>query len=217
MPWWWWIVPALVGAFAIGLVLSGLIALFRRPARAIGNVVSGVLLAAIVAALLLLGLDLQTYRRLDYERPVATITLKAGGDGRFEATLVQPSGESRTFDLSGDEWRLEARVLKWRSWLNLFGLDSRYRLERLAGEYAATPDEATAPRTLYDLRPAEAGAGFGQLVRWPHGVPLIDTVFGSAVLMPMADGATYEVTMSQSGLVARPMNEEGARAVGGWK
>jgi len=35
--------------------------------------------------------------------------------------------------------------------------------------------------------------------------------------MPMADGAQYAFAMTQTGLVARPANDQAAQAVGGWK
>jgi hypothetical protein len=41
-------------------------------------------------------------------------------------------------------------------------------------------------------------------------------LYGSATYLPMADGADYEVTVSQSGLVARPLNDAARLAVGAW-
>jgi hypothetical protein len=46
---------------------------------------------------------------------------------------------------------------------------------------------------------------------------IVDTVYGSAALMPMADNARYGMWMTQSGLVARPVNDQAAQAVGNWK
>ena len=44
----------------------------------------------------------------------------------------------------------------------------------------------------------------------------IDTSFGSGVYLPMADGAEYEVTLTQSSLVARPVNPAANAAVARW-
>ena len=41
-------------------------------------------------------------------------------------------------------------------------------------------------------------------------MPWADALYGSAVYVPMSDGARYQVVVSQSGLVARPLNEAGA-------
>ena len=40
----------------------------------------------------------------------------------------------------------------------------------------------------------------------PRWLPFVDAVYGSATYMPMADGARYQVSITQSGLIARPLN-----------
>jgi hypothetical protein len=44
----------------------------------------------------------------------------------------------------------------------------------------------------------------------------MDALYGSATFLPMADGALYEIKVSQSGLVARPLNQAARDAVAGW-
>jgi hypothetical protein len=235
MPYWWWILPAMAGLLALGLLATGLSALAgRRPYRALGGIFTGGMLLAAAAILLLLGLDIQTFSRLTYERPVATIALRQTGDRQFDATLVRavnygapgtdtpaPTGSADvappTYPLSGDEWRVEARVLKWQPWANMLGLEARYRLERLSGEFTDTAQELNGPRSTYDLRPAGDDNRLTRLSARLHQARLVDTVYGSAALMPMADGAKYSLAMTQTGLVARPANDQAAQAVGGWK
>jgi hypothetical protein len=48
-------------------------------------------------------------------------------------------------------------------------------------------------------------------------VPWVDALFGSATFVPMADGALYAVSVSQSGLIARPANQAARNAVAGWR
>ena len=65
MPYWWWILPALAGLLAVGLLAAGMSALARHhPYRAFGGIVTGGMLLAAAALLLLLGLDIQTFSRL---------------------------------------------------------------------------------------------------------------------------------------------------------
>ena len=46
---------------------------------------------------------------------------------------------------------------------------------------------------------------------------MVDTLYGSGAYMPMADGARYEVRITQNGLIARPTNEVAAEASSsGW-
>jgi hypothetical protein len=225
MPWWWWIIPAIVALLAISIIADGSHSLFRgRHYRAAAGVIGGGTLLAAGVIALLLAVDMQTFHRLTYEQPVATIELKQTGDRRFDATVRASSTETpdetppRRFDLQGDEWRIEARVLKWKPWVNLFGFDSRYRLERLSGEFLDTSSELSGPRSVYDLRPAPDGND--QVLRIAskfHHIAIVDTLYGSAALMPMTDGAQYAVSLTETGLVARPVNPEAVKAVASWK
>ena len=55
---------------------------------------------------------------------------------------------------------------------------------------------------------------------WPH-VCALDTLggcsYGSATYMPMVDGATYTVSVSSTGLLARPSNDIARKAIGEWR
>ncbi len=53
--------------------------------------------------------------------------------------------------------------------------------------------------------------------KYSRYAPVVDTLYGSGAAMPMADGATYEVWITQSGLLARPTNEKAREASAtGW-
>jgi len=74
MPYWWWILPALAGLPALGLLAGGIGAIVHnRPYRALGEIFTGGALLALAAIILLFGLDTQTYSRLTYQQPAATV------------------------------------------------------------------------------------------------------------------------------------------------
>jgi len=221
MVWWWWILPAVVAVFGLAIVLSGLGWIFRgRPFKGGRGIFGGGMVLATGAIVGLLGLNIQTYNRLAYDRPVATIDITAKGPQLFDAVVTQPDGTANTYELHGDQWRLEARVLKWKPWANVIGLDSQYRLDRFSGRYEDTQDELHAERSAYDIRPARSsGIDLWPLARqFSQYAPVVDTLYGSGAYMPMADGARYEVRITQSGLIARPLNERAAEASSsGWE
>jgi hypothetical protein len=93
MPYWWWVLPAVAALLALGLLAGGLSALsHHHPYRAWGGIFTGGVLLAGAAALLVLGLDIQTFSRLTYERPVVTIALHQTGTKPFEAAWVDAHG-----------------------------------------------------------------------------------------------------------------------------
>ena len=157
----------------------------------------GLLLLAIAASFVV-SLNLHTYARLTHEEPVAEIVFEKRGSQHYRATLTQvPSGEMQMFMLAGDEWQLDARVLKWKGWANLLGLDAQYRLERVSGRYRDLEQERSDERTVYGLS-ENPGVDLWKLsADYPTWLPFVDAIYGSATYLPMADGARYEVKITQ--------------------
>ncbi len=170
----------------------------------------------VAAGIALVGLNLLTYDRLTREQLAVTMGLAQAGEQQYNATLTYPSGEVRGYVLRGDEWEIDARVLKWRGVASVLGFDSAYRLERLSGRYRDVNRERSAARTVYALHAPERVDVWTLLGRWHDYIPWTDALYGSATYLPMADGAAYEVSVSPTGLLARPLNAAARAAVGAW-
>jgi hypothetical protein len=204
--------------------LLGLLFLFAalrrlRRRRLMGGMAHGaaalvLLLAAACAALV--GANLRSYQRLSYEQPAGELQFAKVGEREFDATLAYPNGERANFALRGDEWQVDARVLKWHAFANLVGFDTAYRLERISGRYTRIEDERTLSRTVYDLNPPGRVDPWELVHRYRSWLPWVDALYGSATFLPMVDGGLYEIKVSQSGLIARPLNQAAREAVGSW-
>jgi hypothetical protein len=209
----------LIAIFGLLLLALACQRLFRaRLLAATGSALTGLLLLCAAGIAFLITSNLHTYARLTHEEPVAEIVFEARAPQRFAATLTQvPSGEMQTFILAGDEWQLDARVLKWRGWANLMGLDAQYRLERVSGRYRDIEQERHEERTVYALSENPGIDLWTLSTKYPRWLPFVDAVYGSATYLPMADGARYQVAITQSGLIARPLNQAATAAAGSWK
>lgn len=73
------------------------------------------------------------------------------GERQLDAVLTYPTGEGQRLMLRGDEWQIDARVLKWQAFVNVLGFDAVYRLERMSGRYSDVESERSALRTVYPL------------------------------------------------------------------
>lgn len=208
-----------LAGFGLVLLALGVQRLRRGRYLAAGSsAVFGLAFLAVAGAFFIVALNLRTYSRLTYEQPVAELVFEARGPQSFQAIITQiPSGSLQILQVNGDEWQLDARILKWRSWANVLGLNAQYRLERFSGRYRDIEQERSAPRSVYPLAD-NPGVDIWTLAaagsRW---VPFVDAVYGSATYLPMAHGARYQVTLSQTGLIARPINDAASQAVSGWK
>jgi hypothetical protein len=178
---------------------------------------TGALVLLVAAAAILVAANLYTYARLTHEQQAARVSMRQLGERWYVLSVQQKTGPPRHFELRGDEWQIDARVLKWRAMGTLLGFDTVYRLERLSGRYASVAAERAAPRTVHDLS-RETSLDLWSLVKQHHAyVPFADALYGSAVYVPMSEGAEYAVSVSASGLVVRPGNDAARKAVGGWK
>ena len=174
-----------------------------------------VLLVAAVAGLA--AANLFTYARLTHEQEAARVTTRQLGERQFAVTVQPRNQPARHYNLRGDEWQMDARVLKWRATGNLLGFDTVYRLERLSGRYGDIASERSALRTVHELA-EDPGLDFWAIARrYQRYLPFADALYGSAAYVPMAEGAEYVVSVSASGLVVRPANDAARQALGGWK
>jgi hypothetical protein len=210
----------LIAIFGIaGLVLfAAAIRRFRRG-RVVGGLFSGITALTfwlLAACILLIGANVLTYRRLTAEQPAAELQFSRIGDREFNAVLTYPDSQRAAFALRGDEWQIDARILKWRGFAELLGFDAAYRLERIAGRYSGIEDERSQPHTVYPLNPPGRIELWDLLHRYHQWMPWTDALYGSAAYLPMADGALYQITVSQSGLVARPLNQAARDAISNW-
>ncbi|MGD8176614.1 cation/multidrug efflux pump [Marinimicrobium sp. ARAG 43.8] len=176
----------------------------------------GLLVVALMLALA--SMDLFSYRQLTQEQAVATLSFKRLAEQRYEATLVHSNGEEETFELQGDQWQLDARLIKWKGMVAGLGVHPGYRLDRLSGRYYSLTEERSAERTVYGLASDRWGPDLWSWVnRHPEWFPLVDARYGSATFVPMADNALFEVRLSATGLLARPLNDPARKALNVWE
>ena len=176
----------------------------------------GLLLLAVAALMAAISINLYTYDRLTHESKIAEISFQEIGPQHFR-TVVILKNKGEILDLRGDEWQIDARVLKWRGMAVLIGFDTLYRLDRLSGRYREITQERTGLRTVHSLS-EEQGLDLWMIGRrYAHWIPWVDAVYGSATYMPMVDGASYTVSVSSTGLLARPSNDIARKAIGEWR
>lgn len=178
----------------------------------------GLALLAVALVVLLGAYDVFRYKQIMFEQVVATIDFKKVGEQHYEALLVDSKGTEQRYTLHGDQWQLDARVVKLKGYLSTFGVRPGYRLERIGGRYYDLEQEHSVKRSVYALNESLYGVDVWKWInKYPDWMPIVDAVYGSATYLPMADGALYEVSLSHTGLLARPLNASAEEAVNTWR
>ena len=127
----WWILPALGGVIGLMLTFAGLGRLFKLRLAAGGlRFLFGVGFLGAAGIGTFAGLNLQTYKRLTYERPVAQISFDqiSGEENAFrvevnlaegdKVTCFVPDGTEEDCILRGDEFSMGARVITFKPMAN---------------------------------------------------------------------------------------------------
>ena len=166
---------------------------------------------ALFGIILLMYSNLYSYQRLTHESPIADIYLRklAHQEYQLSLSLSERDEDQHYYVIKGDQWLLDARILKWKGWANLIGLDSFYQLERLSGRYHDPVQASRQSGTVIDLSQQPRGLDIWKLKQLLRDrMSFVDTVFGQGVYMPMIDGAHFQVSIGQAGLIVRPANQQ---------
>jgi hypothetical protein len=177
----------------------------RRHLVASGHVLLMLVFALLGVFLGGLAISLRGYRFLSEETPVVQIDSRILTPQRWALILSWPDGSTRQVTLAGDDFQVDAIVLKWKLPAMLAGMPPLYRLDRISGRYDDASQEMTAPRTVIDFREAGPSDLLDLHKQFPEWLPQVDTLFGSGAFLPLVDGGHYSVSLMRTGaLVARP-------------
>ena len=154
------------------------------------------------------------YRRLASEALVASLDTRMLGPDRYAVDIELPDGSRRAAEIGGDEWQLDARVIKWDVRAVVLGAPPLYRLDRLSGRYRDASKDAAAPKSIAVLSAPAPLDLLDLKQRFPRWLPWVDADYGSGAYLPLVDGGRFKVTLAAAGgLVARPADEATAQKV----
>lgn len=204
-----------LAAFGALMVIVGLL-FFLRPSWLLGwlkgMAVFGVILLGVYT--LVMAVNVAGYQSLEGMQTVATVSTQRQGKQLWSVTLEPRNGTPIVETLRGDQWQVDARIIRFSGLLRWIGIAPGYRLERLGGRYTALEQERAVPRSTVGLS-SQVWPDLWELDR-TFNLPLVEAVYGNATFMPMRDGAVFEVRLSASGLVTVPVNEQARTAVQLW-
>jgi len=188
----------------------------RRPVRATRSLAGGTVSGVAGGASIMLAFSYFGYGHLVDEQYIGKIKFTKSAPEQYVARLMLDEEQDRMFEMLGDEWQMDARVVIWKPPATLLGLDPIFQLDRLSGRYSTVEEEQSKVRSVHALSEPVTLDVWQFARKYPKLMPGVDAHYGTATYLPMADGAIFEVTMTRTGLIARPVNEAAAKAVGEW-
>ncbi|MBS7660445.1 hypothetical protein I0D00_00575 [Pseudomonas lalucatii] len=176
----------------------------------------GLAFVALAGLIGLVAYDLSSYRPIAEGQPLATLTFQA--DGAAYRVSVLEGARERSFTFEGDLWQLDARLLQWKGLAALIGLQPGYRLERLSGRFLTIEQQARAQHGRIELAQSPYGVDLWRWLRLGrHDLFMFDPQARRVTFLPLADGASYAVSLTSTGLLAQPMNPAAKQALEDWR
>ena len=159
----------------------------------------------LLASAAIFSVSIYGYSRLTDETLIAEITFDKRVNDTHVAHFVTAEQCQTTdyFPIYGDQWRVDARFLKWTSWASLIGLDAQYRFDRLEGRYDSIIEQNRGPHQAHNLA-VENILDISNLNEYMGSSNfMLDTEFGSSIYQRIDEDIRYELYRSQSGLFVR--------------
>jgi hypothetical protein len=161
-----------------------------------------VTIISLVLNVFLAGLLVLTYSSLTQEKTLATIRFNQVENKEYVyiAHIYDDTGSLIDIcEIYGDQWRMDAVFIKMEYWANIFGLDSKYALNRFEGRYKDIDQENNSVHKAYQLESQGIIDTFSFFV---------DATYGSSVYQDIKLNTEYTVLKSQTGLMVREKHIE---------
>jgi len=166
--------------------------------------------AVLLAPVALVSASFYTYSNLTDETLIAELSFEQLAENRYLVNLSSGDFCSvEAFEIEGDQWRLDARFLKWKNWATALGAESRYKLDRIEGRYSKVADQNTEQGLSHDLADdtvidvVDMSAALGKLNVFA------DASYGSSTFQSVNPEVIYQVYKTPTGLITRTREDPG--------
>jgi len=175
----------------------------KRFFGAIRNFTFAVLMLTLSLLFGTISISIQGYNALTREELAATVEIFPVGKQLFMARITFPDSSEKQYKLEGDEFYIDAHILKWKSLANLLGLHTYYELDRISGRYIDIEDETNKNRTVYSVAEDKLINAFDLRLKYPFLSFLVDAEYGSASFITTNAHKNLQIMVSTTGLLIR--------------
>ena len=153
------------------------------------------------SALILLssiGLALQTnyseYLNFSSGEQIANLAVMTGDNNNYQVKFSTKDTLEQTYFLQGNTAELDASILIWQPFMTKFHLQNSYKLEQLFATENNVPSSQV--EMVYQLNNNKGM----DIKKYAAYLPGIQSLFGSAVKIPLINKAKYAISVNNDGL-----------------
>jgi hypothetical protein len=198
------VLAAVIALLGIAAFISGVVGLFSRRGFRFSRFGGSVVLLILGVLVFAVAGWAQTYRTLTHNELVATIRAVPVPNKPQTMTVTYTPitsgvpGTPQTYTIIGDRWQLRGDIIKWQDYVNILGVNTGYRINRLMGYFNDVNDYRTKRVSAFNLY--SGSDTVGQFLR-DHAnlMPFVRATYGNAVDMAPDPTGTYKIYVSTSG------------------
>ena len=182
--------------------------------KGIRNLIFIIIWIGFFVLFLMLGFFMRAYDVFTFEKPVAEVVtepVEQKNISRITLSFYSAVNErisSETFQIASDQWVLEGDIIKWDNWVNLLGIQTRYRFTRLRGRYQNVEDELKNPPEIFPLVKDENHPIWKYFYRYGYKLPFVNTVYGNAVFQSSDEKACFRIFVGNSGFIVKRIEDD---------
>lgn len=179
----------------------------RLLSRFLGNVIK---IVGIITLLFLFVIIFATlgYKVANQQTKVATVNIIPRQQQQFTAIISWEDGSKQKYQINGDEFYIDAKVLKWKSWVNFLGIKTWYEFDRIGGRYKSIDDEKNKPRSIYQLAVKKDLDLYYLRKKYMFLSFLVDAEYGSAAFFLANMPKKIDLFVANAGLTVRAQNPD---------
>jgi hypothetical protein len=213
-----WVAGLVVLLGVVVLMIGGL--MLSRPGWIMGwrRGTSGLALVGASAGFALFAVNIFNYQVHNPELPLATVSITEDSPQHFRVLLTDSKGNEQNRDVEGDLWQINLRTIQWGGLPSAIGFKTGYRLEDLRGRFLALEQETASDRKIHVLSEPDIVIDtwrwlryIGRVLSWVHPEQY------TTRFTPLADGATFGIMLTSTGVIIRPINERAETALKEWR
>lgn len=197
---------------AVALIL-GLLCLWRGftnffatdlyKTRGFLQILLSVIFFAIMAVCLAAKLSLAPYSPMPAGKPIANIQFEVQDPDAFVyvATITRQGGIPRRYEISGDQWAMDVRTIRWSKDMNELDFRNLFQVTGLHSSYSVPRNSRQAPpkdhtfmkHNIFDVK---------QLYKmFKQHLPFVDIKDTSTIKAAFIDGGRYDIYFDENGLL----------------
>ncbi len=151
------------------------------------------------------GISVIGYDSLTKEQLAAKIHVEKLAPQDYLVSLDSGNGLIRKYEILGDQFYIDAKIIKWHYFSNMLGFETIYKLDRIGGRYNSFEQEKSKPRSLFKLEEPASLDLFKLQEKYRFLQNLLDAKYGSASFIEAKDNTDYRLLVSTTGLLIREM------------